>query len=218
MPTLAHPLTQSQIDAASKFWDKHLESGEFTQLNKAFPGRLEAIPIKAIVVNALYGTKVYAISKVAYRLKALLENTRTTGRNLVEEIVQDTIIQQSVNGRKLYSFAAKFAHFFIDDTLPILDSYAEALAAWHLGKDQSKESKRYLRFCENIDTLVKLADLTHSCANLDHYLWIAGEYWSWSQNRKREIYPYLKLHFENLHNNPENEPILRELLGPIFQP
>jgi hypothetical protein len=210
-PTLAQPLTQSQIDAASKFWAAGWESEELAQLKQAFPERHDAIRVKAIVMNTLYGTNIIAIYKVARLLERLLEETRTTGPPLVEELVEGI---KKVTGRAHYSFVAKFGHFFIDSNLPILDSYAEEMVVRHLGQAQSRNSKRYLRFCENIETLSELAGLTCNRAELDAYLWIAGEYQSWSKNKKREISSDLKPFFERLQKDPESEPTLRDLLGP----
>jgi hypothetical protein len=210
--TLAQSLTQSQIDAVSKFYPGGLESEELTQLKQAFPERHTAIRVKAIVLNTLYGTNIIAIYKVAGLLQKLLKETRTTGPLLVEELVDGI---KKVTGRAHYSFVAKFGHFFVDSNLPILDSFAQEMVEWHLGQAQSRNSKRYLRFCENIETLSKLAGLTCNCEELDAYLWIAGEYQSWAKNKKREINSYLKPRFERLQENPESEPALRDLLGPI---
>jgi hypothetical protein len=213
MRTLVQPLTQRQIDAASKFWADGWESGELAQLKNAFPDRLEAIRVKAIVLNELYGTNVIAIHKVAKRLEELLKETSTTGPLLVEELVED--ISKKVTGRNHYSFVSKFGHFFVNSNLPILDSYAEEMAAWHLGQAQSRNPKRYRRFCENVEMLIEFAGLTCDCAKLDAYLWVAGEYRSWSKKRKREISSGLKRRFEGLQNDPESEPALRDLLGPM---
>jgi hypothetical protein len=91
----------------------------------------------------------------------------------------------------------------------------EEMAAWHLGQAQSRNPKCYLRFCENIETLSELAGLTCDCAGLDAYLWVAGEYQSWSKNKKHEISSDLKPFFERLQKDPESEPALRDLLGPM---
>lgn len=164
------------------------------------------------MLNTLYGTNVIAIYKVAGLLEKLLEVTCATGPLLVEELVDGI---QKITGRAHYSFVAKFGHFFVDSNLPILDSYAEEMVAWHLGQAQSRNPKRYLRFCENIETLSELAGLTCDCAGLDAYLWVAGEYQSWSKNKKQEISSDLKPFFERLQKDPESEPALRDLLGPI---
>jgi len=220
--TLAHPLAQSQIDAASRFlagW----ESEELVQLKESFPERYEAFRIKAIVLNALFHTNVIAIYEVSALLEKLLKETDTAGPPLVEELVHG--IEKSWR-RAHYSFVAKFCHFFVDSNLPILDSYAEEMAAWHLVEQaRSKKSERYLRFCQNIETLRKLASLACGCAVLDTYLWVAGEYRAWLKNNKHRIYSDLRPLFEKLdtpdqwQNYPENEQArlrnLRDLLGPI---
>jgi hypothetical protein len=164
------------------------------------------------VLNTLYGTHVIAIYKVAGALERLLKDTRTTGPLLVEELVDGI---KKITGRAHYCFVAKFGHFFLDSKLPILDSYAEEMVAWHLGRAQSSNIKRYLRFCENVKTLCELASLTCDCAEVDAYLWVAGEYQSWPKNKKREISSDLKPAFERLRKDPESEPALRDLLGPI---
>ena len=82
-PTLAQPLTQSQIDAASRFWAVGgWESKEIVQLKQAFPERHDAIRVKAIVLNTLYGTNVIAIYKVAGLLEILLEKPTQPVRSL----------------------------------------------------------------------------------------------------------------------------------------
>ena len=215
LPTLAQPLTQSQIDSASRFWAAGWESEELAQLKRAFPGHFDAVRIKAIVLNELYGTNVIAIYKVAGLLEKLLKETHTTGPLLVEELVDEI---NKITGRAHYSFVAKFGHFFVDSNLPILDSYAEQMAAWHLGNAQSENPKRYLGFCENIETLCELAGLTCNCAELDAYLWVAGEYRSWLKSNKYEISSDLRPFFQRLQNDPESEPALRDLLGALAAP
>ena len=209
---LAQPLAQSQIEAASRFWAGGWESKELAQLKQAFPERHDATRIKAIVLNTLYGTNVIAIYKVAGLLEKLLKEARTTGPLLVEELVDG---MKKVTGRAHYSFVAKFGHFFVDSNLPILDRYAEEMVVWHLGRAQSHNSRRYLRFCENIETLSELAGLTCSCEELDAYLWVAGEYQAWAKNKKREISSDLRPFFERLQENPESESNLAAPLGPI---
>jgi hypothetical protein len=83
---LAIPLKQSQIDAANEFWKGGWESKEFEQLRMAFPNSLDAVRIKAIVLNALYGTNIIAIAQAADRVGIESKSTdrlglgRTTGQ------------------------------------------------------------------------------------------------------------------------------------------
>ncbi|MGA3258127.1 MAG: hypothetical protein ABSE35_04555 [Bryobacteraceae bacterium] len=210
---MAQPLTQTQIEAASRFWASGWESKELAQLKQAFPGRGDGIRVKAIVLNTLYGTNVIAIYKVAGLLEELLlEGSCATGPSLVEELVERI---KKKTGRGHYSFVSKFGHFFVDSNLPVLDSYAEWMVAWHLGKAQSRNPKRYTRFCENLKMLIDLAGLNCDCAGLDAYLWVAGEYRSWLEDKKAIISSDLKASFERLEKDPGSESTLRDLLGPI---
>jgi hypothetical protein len=208
---LAMPLGQSQIDAAAEFWKGGWESKEFEQLRMAFPNPLDAVRIKAIVLNALYGTNIIAIAQAADRVERVLRAKQWTGSDLVEQLVSEI---RGVTKRSNYSFAAKFAHFFIDSSLPILDSFAEWMLGRHLGpKMQSKDPRRYHKFSEDFETLKRVAGLTCNCAELDAYLWVAGEYWYWKDHPKSSISGDLKVRFENLRGNPSTEPLLVALLG-----
>jgi len=208
---LAIPLMQSQIDAAVEFWQGGWESEDFKQLRLAFPNPLKAVRIKAIVLNALYGTNIIAIAQAADRVERVLSANQWTGRNLVEQLVNEI---RGVTNRSNYSFAAKYAHFFVDSSLPILDWFAEWRLRAHLGrKMQSQDPRRYHRFTEDIETLKRVAGLNCNCAELDAYLWVAGEYWYWKDHPKYSVSSELKQHFENLQRSPTSEPSLAALLG-----
>jgi len=205
------PLKQSQIDAAVEFWQGGWESKEFVQLRVAFPNPLDAIRIKAIVLNALYGTNIIAITQAADSVERVLKTNQWTGSDLVEQLV---IGVREATKRSNYSFAAKYAHFFVDSSLPILDSFAEWMLGRHLGRQmQSKDPRRYHKFTEDIETLKRVAGLTCNCAELDAYLWVAGEYWYWKDHPNYSISTDLKQRFENLQGNPSTEPSLAVLLS-----
>src|ERR1039458_2941437 len=120
--------------------------------------------------------------------------------DLVEQLVSEI---REVTKRSNYSFAAKYAHFFVDSTLPILDSFAEWMLGKHLGVGMSsKDPRRYHRFTEDIETLKRVAGLNCNCAELDSYLWVAGEHWYWTDHREYSINGDLKMRFENLQVNP----------------
>jgi hypothetical protein len=207
---LAMPILSSQIEAAARFWKNGWESQEIVQVKHVFPNSQDAIKVKAIVFNALYGTNIITISKVADCVERVLKTNHSTGPNLVEELVAEI---KNVTNRSHYSFAAKYAHFFIDSDLPILDSYAEWMVGKHIGSLKSKNPKRYLRLTEDIATLKRVAGLTCHCAELDAYLWVAGEYLSWKANPKLNISGDLRPYFDRLEKAPESEPDLRSLLG-----
>ncbi len=206
----AMPLNQSQIDAATEL-SRSWESTEFEQLKKAFPKPQDGVCIKAIVLNVLYGTNIIAIEKVAKCVESVLCATTSTGTILVEQLVSEI---RSVTKRKNYSFASKYVHFFIDSNTPILDWYAEWMLAKHLGKIQSKNPLRYEKFVEGIETLRRVAGLDCTCADLDSYLWVAGEYWWWIEHRNEKIDSELLRLFEGFLKDPLEEPVLARLLGP----
>lgn len=210
---LAVPLCQSQIDAAREFWSRNGgKTLEFEQIKQVFP-TCEAVRLKAILLNALYGTNIIAIEAVGDRVQRVMDRAHSTGPDLVEELVVEI---RGVTKRHNYSFASKYAHFFVDSSLPILDWYAEWMVGRHVGpKLQSKKEKqyRYLRFVDDFETLKRMAGLTCDCEDLDGYLWVAGEYWYWKAHPKTEISSELRPHFEMLGTNPENEPELAKLLG-----
>lgn len=84
----------------------------------------------------------------------------------------------------------------------------------HLGRGmQSRDARRYHRFTEDMETLKQVAGLTCNCADLDAYLWVAGEYWYWKDHPKYNINGDLKARFENLQANPADEPLLAALVG-----
>jgi len=72
--TLKRPLLRSQIEAAAEFWkDGKWETEEMSQLKRVFPNCQEAVKLKAIAVNALYGTNILAISKVGDCIEEFLK-------------------------------------------------------------------------------------------------------------------------------------------------
>jgi hypothetical protein len=210
--TLAIPLKQSQIDAAKELWKGDgWESKEFEQLRTAFPDPLDAVRIKATVLNVLYRTNIIAITQAADRVERVLKANLWTGPDLVEHLVNEI---RGVTNQSNYSFSAKYAHFFIDPNLPILDGFAEWMVGRHLGRQmQSKDARRYHRFAEDIETLKRVAGLTCNCAELDAYLWVSAEYWYWEKHPNYKINNDLRLRFEKLQRNIANEPTMAALLG-----
>jgi len=208
---LAMPLNQSQIKAAAEFWSKGWETSEFGLLKEAFPNPQDAVSIKAIVLNALYGTNIISIGRVARCIERVLEAPHSSGPNLVEELVNEI---RTVTRRNDYSFASKYAHFFVDSNIPILDSYAEWMLGQHLGKMQSKNPHRWGKFIEDIEMLKQAAHLICTSAELDSYLWVAGEYWWWIKHHHKEVNGDLVPYFERFFKDPEKEPELARLIGP----
>ena len=175
---LAVPLCQSQIEAAERL---HRRLEGFTaaergldELREAFPGfTLGDVLLKAAAINSIYATNVFAIAKMADHIAAVWPR-------LAEDPVATvkTIAKMPSVKNKFWCFASKFAHFFIaPERFPIYDSYARKTVAYHLGKKAPRDS--YPPFFQDICDLRKLSGLSCSFRQLDHYLWLAGQYRKW---------------------------------------
>ena len=205
MPS-AVPLLTNQIDAAVRLHGR-LQQWELTDeslalLSEQLPGFTprEAL-IKATVINALYGTNVKAIVPVARHLSRVLEKPDSWKREpwLVEKLA---VIPP--NGERKYpryfSFASKFAHFFIDaECFPIKDSYSDRMVKLHLGKGNFAPDgdHPYLAFYVNYEELKAKIEHKGSNRDLDRYLWLCGEYLAWKKDGDAEINMELRSVFEN---------------------
>lgn len=201
---LAIALQLSQIAAALRLHKRveqwQLSDKALTALREQFPGfEPHEVLLKATVINALFGTNVYAIERVAKHVAQVMAQAeiRAAGPELVERLANPPPIRGKKKSRN-HSFAAKFAHFFVDgERFPIMDSYATQMLELHLGEDHylSDPERPYVAFCRNLDLLKKEADFTGSYRELDHYLWLAGAYLSWKENGRANA--EARLLFEN---------------------
>ena len=159
------------IYAQCPYWQQ--SDAALKLLGEKFPSfDREICLLKSVVINALYGTQVFAIAKMADHVcKTMYQHQ---GNKDKPDILVDAIATVSVGGGKtkhFFSFASKFCHFFVDDEkFPIYDEAARTTLALHLGKSEP----RYTTFCSKIEELRKLGNLSCSLSALDRYLWIRG--------------------------------------------
>jgi hypothetical protein len=192
---LSRPLELSQIAAAQRL-HKRLEQWQLTDhalasLRAQFPGFApHEVLLKATVINSLYGTNVYAIPRVARHIVEVMAKVKvqSVGPELVEKLAV-TLPVGKLKGRRRYSFASKFAHFFVNpERFPIMDKFAKKMLKFHLGKVfVSDPAHPYVAFCKNYELLKKETGFTGSNRTLDHYLWLAGEYLAWRKTQKARI-------------------------------
>lgn len=198
----AVPLAESQVASANALhtllaaWattDRAL-----TALRECFPGfDYRACLLKSAAVNQLYGTNVYALARMAEHVATVLDGVDTTTGGdmladalLVERLAALPKTPTQSRAWRHFSFASKFAHFFIDrERFPIYDSYAEGMVAYHLGrKEREKDPEHpYQAFIRNLHALRQRAGITCSAVELDRYLWLAGLYRAWRHNAKSQI-------------------------------
>ena len=154
-----------------------------------------AVLLKAVAINALYSTNVYAVARHVESTLAETDVGRA-GPDLVEQLARPTLRKP----RRFHAFAAKFAHFFIDaERFPILDSYAERMVELHLGRQNVHRDKayRYVAFVRNFQALNRLAGWSGTTRTLDQFLWLAGQYREWQRNPSVEINAETKALFEH---------------------
>lgn len=183
MSALHVPLGQAQIDAAARL---QARLGEWQRAERALTALADSLPgfdsesvlLKVVAVDALYSTNIFVFMRMAQHVEAVLAEASWSAPAWA--LVDDIGNLEPIAGKpkkRYFSFASKFAHFFIDsERFPILDQYAEDAVRHHLGALASKESHRYRAFVENITTLRRLAALKCSGRELDRYLWLAGQH------------------------------------------
>jgi hypothetical protein len=167
-----------------------------------FPGwSPEASLLKVTAINQLYSTNIFAVGRMAEHIVAVMHATPSTHYDvdLVESIAK---VQRNVgvsDYRHHTSFASKFAHFFVDaDRFVIYDAIAIQMVKYHLGRGRYKQDTKhpYQAFVRNLGRMRTYANLTCSNRDLDHYLWVAGQYRKWrNSGREAPINAELRLLF-----------------------
>ena len=112
---LAVPLTQPQIEAASRLYYDHCEFWKTTDaaldsLARAYPDLdLASSLLKVAALDSLYYTQVWSRAKMARHIQRVLQETEASSCSL-------SLVEKLANvpglGRNFRSFASKFAHFF----------------------------------------------------------------------------------------------------------
>jgi hypothetical protein len=169
------------IAAANDFFDKHLVGWQRSEdalvaLKSQYPG-FDGISslVKAAAINGLYGTNVDWLAPLADKIsKVLATSNRPKSFELIEQICQHPLTKSSH-----VSFAAKFAHFFIDDDEFLPFDTAACLAARVLTDDAFKDdpsggAMRYSKYCAAIEQLTSASHLIDTYRRIDRFMWIYG--------------------------------------------
>jgi len=188
---LAVPLPINKIDAANRLHERLEQWRLADQALRLLADRcpdfeLAACLLKVVAVNELYGTNLYATTRMAKHAAGVLADTNlaAAGPELVERLADLPATEGQKRKRRHYSFASKFAHFFLDDErFPIMDSYAVKMLKRHLGRQHYSDdtAQPYASFVSNFHELKRLSGFAGSNRQLDRYLWLAGEYAAWKK-------------------------------------
>ncbi len=189
---MAVPLPISKVEAANRLHE-HLDQWRLADqalrlLAIRCPGfEPDACLLKVVAVNGLYGTNLYATMRMAKHVAALLVGVdlAAEGPDLVERFADLPATEGQMRKRRHFSFASKFAHFFLDEErFPIMDSYALTSLKRHLGQRNYSDDTAhpYAAFVHNFQELKRRSGFTGRNRQLDRYLWLAGEYAAWKKN------------------------------------
>jgi hypothetical protein len=192
------PLLESQIRAAHELYEMlsrwQQKNRILMALKEQFPNRLDpdGTLLKVVVLNQFYNTNVMAVDRMTTWILEIMgtEAQEVSAVEIVEKIAALPMAPKQKVPRNHYSFASKFAHFFIDmERFPIYDAYAVKMVAYHLGSQGLIEDAKYpyKAFVENLNSLKRIAGLVCSTRELDHYLWLAGLYRVWQKNREQQM-------------------------------
>ena len=184
MDQLAEPLRPDQIAAAQRLFARmpgwQLAERTLDEIARRFPEFDDvACLVKVTTLNALYGTQVYAVVRMAEHVRRVMADCSAASKeaDLVERLANLPVVTGSERKRRHISFASKFAHFFVDATkFPLFDQYAAVALAAHLGKANLSESpaRPYIAYAADCTKLRELAGFTGTIRELDHYLWLTG--------------------------------------------
>ena len=187
------PLSQAQIDAANRLyarlpeWQASVKVLERLRTDRASLDDAWALLLKAATLDCLYGT--YLRWRVVAMARRVGEVLREVGRKATFDSAGPSFVEclaklpDDSTGRGFYYgavFASKFAHFFIDEQFPVLDKYAEQMLCRHWGetKDPPNDPGRYKAFVERFQTLRQTSNISPDNREMDHYLWLGGQYCS----------------------------------------
>lgn len=167
-----------------------------------------SIIAKAAALDRLYGTYVVDIYRASKHVEEVLSKG---GKDFQNEYFVDNLARVEVgqtDGKyiRYISFASKYAHFFIDgNSFPMYDFYADRMLKYHVGRKHLARDKEhpYRAYSENFFKLKNEVEKMVTVRQLDHYLWVAGQYDIWrikrdepSKYKDRHINGWLRKMFE----------------------
>jgi len=202
------PLSPEQIVAANRVHAKLVQHIEGLRAMNALAARFpefdaSSVLLKILTINALHGPNVMNRQRVSDHIQKVLASgdAQQYGPELVEKLAAVPPGPRESSERRQYSFASKFAHFFLDpDRFPLMDNTTARMVRYHLGPRSyipDPGGRRYVEFASNFLRLRGQAGYKGRKRELSRYLWIAGQYQTWLKSPKARITSELKSLFES---------------------
>lgn len=211
-----HHITPAQIAAANAIHDGHMPGWASTDraltlVAQAVPGHdLDAVTVKAAVVDRLYYTRHYRLGDAIDRIVEVMATPMAEAVGSVERIAKTKVGDRF---HWYWSFASKYSHWFIDDELPIYDSWAIRAVSHHFGR-MTWKTTAYRDFAEHVYALREASGLDCTIREMDRYLWMSGMYRAWAGAEEKDklgLSGEVGGLFER--DDPEVQCVLRRLLG-----
>lgn len=176
-----HRITPGQIEAANTIHDKHMPGWASTDRALTLVGKsvvghdLDAVTVKAAVVDRLYYTRHYRLGDAIDRIVEVMADPPAEPVAVVERIAETSIGDRS---RWYWSFASKYSHWFVHDELPIYDSWAIRAVSHHFGR-MAWRTTAYRDFAGHVYALREASGLGCTIREMDRYLWMSAMYRAW---------------------------------------
>lgn len=176
-----HRISLQQIAAANAIHEDHMPGWASTDraltlVGRSVPGHdLDAVTVKAAVVDRLYYTRHYRLGDSIDRIVAVMADPPVEPVAMVEAIAPLSVRDRT---HWYWSFASKYSHWFIDDGLPIYDSWAIRAVSNHFGRMMWRTTA-YRDFAEHVYGLREASNLDCTIREMDRYLWMSGMYRAW---------------------------------------
>lgn len=216
MAELAVPILRSQVHAASEL---HLQLVQWHTTDKALEGLQRAFPdwvlssslLKIAAINQLYGTNLYAVTRMATHVENVLGGLAVDA--ITDDVVDRIAALPKTPGQKTawthLSFASKLCHFFVSsERFPIFDSYAVRVLSMHTGERVGRDvGNVYGEFTGPF--FRSLDSVGCSPRELDRYLWLRGLHDAWRRNTDAPINGEVRA----LFSRRQSDSLLRALRG-----
>jgi len=188
------PLTQAQVEAANQLHERmagwRLFDGVLSSLAEHFPSNCDLAQVlpKAITLNSLYATRIMAIQQMAHHVVSTFQGgCDESSPDLVEKLAALSDLGPAKKTKRFVSFASKYCHFFVNPCrFAIRDTYAFNALSFHIGKKRLRVH-RYEDYLNAVDSLRAGASLSCNYSELDHYLWLRGQWMAFSLNENAPI-------------------------------
>lgn len=203
------PLTPKMLQVSHRLYSKLQDwvstEAALRQLAKSFPLESDnyfTILVKATSLNALYGTYIMDIKQVAKHFYNHLSKLREC---ISSEFIDSDLsrVQFGKHTYRLTSFTSKYCHFFIDESkFPMYDEFAAIAIVKHLGLPLNKcWVGNYAEYCKYIQRLLDVSYVRPTYAELDHHLWLTGQWQTWSEGKN--VNQEVGTLFEQIMTEPE---------------